>query len=45
MMADAEVSAAEKLLMAAEIQHARAILEKNQLSAELSQVSDAVQLA
>lgn len=37
-MADAEVAAAEKLLMAAEMQHSRAILEKDRLSAEINQV-------
>ena len=36
-MADAEVAAAEKLLLAAEIQHARAVLEKDQLASELGQ--------
>ena len=38
MMADAEVAAAEKLLLAAEIQHARALLEKEQWSSEISEV-------
>ena len=38
MMADAEVEAAEKLLLAAEIQHARALLEKEQWSSEISEV-------
>ena len=39
MMADAEVAAAEKLLLAAEIQHARAMLEKDQWSAEIDEAS------
>ena len=40
MMADAEVAAAEKLLLAAEIQHARALLEKEQWSSEISEVGN-----